>query len=575
MKRNLPPQAYKVFEILRNILVTELLIRVVWILAAWYRGDARHYVPSTPAELLLLVNTSAAYPLRSMQINPAANVFNRPTHSVENRPDYLGPRPDVDTEADIQLIVETCRGSYVQNEKIRDIASCMKLLAEGESSYYSLPDITLRASAQNPQHAEYDNADGNHNTMQQYPEYQAPTSTSRGACHGPVIPYHTYWSGSVTWRVEAFIKSYLFTQNIPCSQLWLWFDADSNPNAVRDTLSHPIFARFLPLVERGDLRVEPWKFPSWVPLPPDEHPFDLPGVDIDPKLMPFEPAALSDAVRFIMLHMHGGVYLDIDMLLLRDLRPLLLPKNHTWAERWGTAVAPGDYNTAVMSLSPQSRLSTYFLLGAVRMGSMFHPRVVGKMALTDGRDKEFLKLNDAAFDPVWTIFEGYEGQCTVPCLTWIDDAFRAQKFDAEWSAFEGAPLKTLDLSRPQNVKTKLDSVQEGSSLAILASILADRSSSVSDLKTALRNVGIVANYDATRDRFAPSNRTMQNFYRGSYAYHIHNQWAKQPEPSSWLDVLQQAHNEFFAGTSTNPYGEQWEGPEVLAYDFYPQLISGG
>ncbi len=44
------------------------------------------------------------------------------------------------------------------------------------------------------------------------------------------------------------------------------------------------------------------------------------------------------------------------------------------------------------------------------------------------------------------------------------------------------------------------------------------------------------------------------------------QWWKYPEPTSWMDVITRAQDDFFEGQRTNAYGERWEGPPVLGYD---------
>ena len=39
----------------------------------------------------------------------------------------------------------------------------------------------------------------------------------------------------------------------------------------------------------------------------------------------------------------------------------------------------------------------------------------------------------------------------------------------------------------------------------------------------LREAGVIADYVFSEDKFAPNNRTMENFFRGAWTYHIHNQ----------------------------------------------------
>jgi len=69
---------------------------------------------------------------KTVTINPHANVFNRPITAVKNKDDYLGPRPHVDTEADIDMLIEECRGTYAGIEKMRRPFDCLKFFAEGE-----------------------------------------------------------------------------------------------------------------------------------------------------------------------------------------------------------------------------------------------------------------------------------------------------------------------------------------------------------------------------------------------------------------------------------------------------------
>jgi hypothetical protein len=523
---------------------------------------------------------------KTVTINPHANVFNRP-NAVWPKRDYMGPRPHVDTEADLQMLVEECRGTYSGLEKMRNVFDCLQFFANDEERYYSLPKKAARASSQDPRKAEYVNADGHNNTRSAYVslEEAKPTNyTQIGTCPGPIIPYHVYWTGPATWRVEVFIKSYLYTQNLACSRLWLWLDSDKHPKAVNDMLTKDaLFARFLPLVERGDIVLKAWKFPSRIPFPTDAEDktgfgyYSAPGnpnakgeravaenivedkdgqqwLVLTPKQMTFLPVAVSDAVRFVVLHIHGGAYFDMDVLMLRDFRPLLLPKEHSFAERWAAHPHPGDYNTAVMSLTANSSLSSYLLYGGIRMGLNFHPRILGRMAWKDGRDKEFLMLETAAFDPIWTEFNwDREGRCTVPCLRDYGAAFtgKAGAIKDEWESYDGPRLKEIDLEEAQVKELKLRGVEQrlaenpvpapvNSSQVWLSREEADDVASspalpafAADLpesfhaslaeEVALRKSGVVSNYILAEDKFPPNNRTLENFFRGAWTYHIHNQ----------------------------------------------------
>lgn len=510
---------------------------------------------------------------KSVTINPHANVFNRPGSAVMPRDDFYGPRPHVDTEADLQMLVEECRGSYAGIEKMRNVFECFRFLADGENRYYSLPEPVDRASEQDPRKAEYLDADGHGNTLTSYVSVDNAKPASKdslGTCSGPIVPYHVYWSGPATWRVESFIKSYFYTQNIPCSRLWLWLDADHSPNAVENMLNNDaLFARFLPFVKRGDIKIMSWKFPSRMPLPNDFDNTDGFGyyknpaspnmhgevavadgiiedrngqqwATLSPKQMTFFPQAISDAVRFVILHLHGGIYMDMDVAMLRDMRPLLIPKKHDFAERWAAHSHPGDYNTAIMSLTANSSLSSYLLRGGVRMGLNFHPRVIGRMTWKDGRDNEFLMLETAAFDPIWTEFNwDREGRCTVPCLRDYGAVFKGKEgaVKDEWESYDGPQLTRVNASSGGVTKGFLSRLsgavqarsiepqgQDSDHVTISTMMEPQGSFTASDEEVeALKRAGVVKEYIPEEDQHPPNNRTMENFFRGAWTYHIHNQ----------------------------------------------------
>ena len=396
----------------------------------------------------------------------------------------------------------------------------------------------------------------------------------------------------------------------------------------------PLFARFLPFVDRGDIKVLDWNFPTRIPLPSGmDHTdglgyFSTPGkpnVDgetivaegiiedsagqqwlvLTPKQMTFFPQAISDAVRFVMLHLHGGVYMDMDVLMLRDMRPLLLPQDHSFAERWAAHSHPGDFNTAIMSLTANSSLSSYLLRGGVRMGTNFHPRVIGRMAWKDGRDQELLMLETAAFDPIWTEFNwDREGRCTVPCLRDYGAVFKgkAKAVKDEWESYDGPQLSLLNLNQTHekskgfmsritealhtphtqqsNQKTSQHTARSvtphpnsADTLDIhpMPEPLESFTTTSSDL-SALTAAGVVQHYLPSHDKYPPNNRTLANFFRGAWTYHVHNQWLKRPEPSSWLAVVQAAHDGFFAGERTNAYGEEWRGPRLVGYNRWSEMV---
>lgn len=424
--------------------------------------------------------------------------------------DYLGTRPHVDTVANLTFLVKKCR-EIEGGGGVDDVVSCLSILEHAEEEYFFLPNKTLGPPASEPdaerKHSVHAIADDG-SLVKHHASFAAGQAESKsffGTCAGPVIPFHVYWTGSATWRVELFIKAYLYTQNLPCSRLWLWLDSDLDANAVEKMLyEDPIFQRFRPLVARGDIVLKSWTFPDRVPLARETAEIastpelrrsmvtengeivlangiiqDTNGqqwLNLKSPHASLAPVQVSDAVRFIVLHLHGGVYCDMDVLLLRDMRPLLLPDPtsgpRAFAEQWVERCAPYDYNTAVISLPANSSLSSYLLRGGVRMGMNFHPRVIGRMLWNDGKSDEVNMLHNAVFDPLVTNLrrEG-TGTCTVPCHKNFQSAFmgEVEEKGKEWSNYHGEVVEGL------------------------------------------------------QEEAVVGNRTLGNFFKGAFAYHVHNQ----------------------------------------------------
>ncbi|KAH7410696.1 snoRNA binding protein-like protein [Cadophora sp. MPI-SDFR-AT-0126] len=583
--------------VLQSVLAAAAIYGFLYLIAAVYQKGT---LPASPKELYKnplsnrpgassdqIGSSGPANKLIVEKINPKANWFNRPESLVIPRDNYLGKRPHVDTLANLTKLVEECRGSYENIEKMPYVYDCLKYLDEGVKEYYYRPAKGEGASEQSPRHAEYLNADGADNTLSEYPPYKPASKDSMGRCNGPIVPYHVYWTGPATWRVELFIKSHFYTQNIPCVRLFIWLDGDRDSKAVVRMLNQdPLFEKFLPFVARGDIVLKTWKFPSRIPLPKGDNTdgvgyYKTPGkpnsknetlvadglirdakdqewLVLTEKQMTFLPVAVSDAVRFVVLHLYGGAYFDMDVIMLRDMRPLLIGDEHSFAERWGGHPSPGDYNTAIMSLSANSSLSSYLLRGGVRMGLNFHPRVIGVMAVKDHRNREFHMLETAAFDPIWTEFNwGRLGKCTVPCIHDYAQVFKGKNafpLKDEWKAYDGPQLEVAATKsrghfwEMRNIVKRAVAPLKTESGAIDQELLS---------KT---------EYRIEEDNYPPTNRTLENFFRGAWTYHIHNQWLRNPEPSSWLNVIQRAHDGFFSHDRMNPYSEKWDGPSIPEYE---------
>ncbi|KAB8346058.1 hypothetical protein FH972_023110 [Carpinus fangiana] len=315
-------------------------------------------------------------------------------------------------------------------------------------------------------------------------------------------------------------------------------------------------------------------------------------------------------MRWVTLHRYGGVFFDPDVIMLRDMRPLLLPGNHSFAQRWRLLTPAGEYGTSVVSLTANSSLSSYFLQGGVRMSMNFHPLVLGTMARKDNRNHELVMLENTIFDPLW-VGNGkrIQGRCPTPCLDGNEGKVfqgRNNSIYDEWRGFDGdysrrprtmrkmmgqqVVLGNLRKRRlitvnddaeehpedqqedqqkeQQDKQQEQDDQQETESASQRLSPLqldADTFTSSFNEYRALKDLGVIFPYDSMEDVYPPSNRTLEHFFRGAYTYTIHKQWNRHPEPNSWLDVMRHAHNGFFRRQRTNPYGEKWTGPDIEDY----------
>jgi len=223
------------------------------------------------------------------------------------------------------------------------------------------------------------------------------------------------------------------------------------------------------------------------------------------------------------------------------------------------------------------------------------------MAWKEGRDQEFLMLETAAFDPIWTEFNwDREGRCTVPCLRDYSAVFKGRMgaLKDEWESYDGSQLETIDFTEAQRKELRIrvaedseivtappspsqlirrnrEELENAPSSAAVPTPKSDHADSFQatlNEEVELREAGVISDYILAEDKFAPNNRTLENFFRGAWTYHIHNQWLKHPEPSSWLSVLEHAHDGFFAGSRTNVYGEKWTGLNLMPYNYWPEFV---
>lgn len=199
--------------------------------------------------------------------------------------------------------------------------------------------------------------------------------------------YHLYWYGPFSTKQAFAVKSLLATQEVKRGEVWVWLDAEDGyaghkRNAIlRPFAPHLSVRPFDPVVEcRG--------------TPLENSPELYRGVS---------PAARSDLFRFITLYKHGGVYLDMDMMLLRDMGELFRQPflSDEFCYRWSSDLPSA--NTAVLRLRRRGETVQAIMERCVEMGAC-DPRVVLRF---DGNERlDLTVLPCPFFDPLWSHADG-------------------------------------------------------------------------------------------------------------------------------------------------------------------------
>ena len=130
--------------------------------------------------------------------------------------------------------------------------------------------------------------------------------------------FHTYWRIDLALfgpRQEWMLKSYFATQNVSSSRLILWSNGDLSSN--------PILQKYLN------------RYPESFALDVVDIPSLAKGTELEGSELLTKKDAKAwvdgDLIRLLLLWNHGGIWVDMDSLLTRDLEPLL---EHEFVTQW-------------------------------------------------------------------------------------------------------------------------------------------------------------------------------------------------------------------------------------------------
>ena len=161
--------------------------------------------------------------------------------------------------------------------------------------------------------------------------------------------FHFYWRVPKSFERKQVlpIKSTIVTQNLSNAKIILWSNVDLSNNEYIKPM--------LPFIE---LRI--WDLQKEIKDTPLENSNIIKGV-VDDDLCYLG----GDLFRLLCLYKYGGVYIDMDVVVLRDFLPIL---PYEFMYQWGSSgtIAEGNepvlkQNGAIMRLMSKSKLATDLL----------------------------------------------------------------------------------------------------------------------------------------------------------------------------------------------------------------------
>lgn len=129
-----------------------------------------------------------------------------------------------------------------------------------------------------------------------------------------IANFHIY-TELKTDKQRMVLKSFLATQNLDHTRLFVWSDYDiTNDETLKPYLGYAEFKVYNPKEEAKGTVLEGSK---WLDAKDSKHWMN------------------SGILRFLVPHKYGGIWADMDMIFLRDLKPIL---DQEFAYMWGTSM---------------------------------------------------------------------------------------------------------------------------------------------------------------------------------------------------------------------------------------------
>ncbi|GJJ69158.1 hypothetical protein EMPS_01504 [Entomortierella parvispora] len=443
------------------------------------------------------------------------------------------------------------------------------------------------------------------NSISSVPEKEGETPVK-----DDTIDFHVFWRGPITDKLSQNAHAFLFTQPLKRARLHLWIDSADLPGGVPEDYLQNEFAA--PLVQEPLSRyitIHAWDQAAELAYSyGDGATEESPENDSDrdngiedsnnkdqqgpaPNFSNVKPVALSDEARFLILNRNGGIYLDADVMLLRDMSPFY-DSGVEFAYEWSNTRM---YNTAILRLFPGSSVARRILDGAKareieimekkRLQALAQKSDQAAVLKSDSYKTAFIQTKKpnarprpiSASNQSGTTASHRKAQALSKRGEMRPDEIyhpaRLRKylrpedekiegnglimmppafFDPLWLRVDRKETKnTGDTDKMmEDLFTFPDAFSASANAVCPAAVPVNLGVSTSDNDTTLNN--------NTNDRIKDFTAGPEVFFMGAYAYHWHNNWLTPIEPQSWMGQMRQAFDDFVAGRRPNLYGE-WFG----------------
>lgn len=202
-------------------------------------------------------------------------------------------------------------------------------------------------------------------------------------CENNKIIFHVYWYGYITRKQIASINSYLKTQNLKKTELWVWLDDSCFTSETNKIPKHNNIKTIS--YRANDIS--------------KDTPFYNKEFINNKSFVKFR----SDIARLIILYKFGGFYIDLDIFLLKDFTPLFgIEFCYSWSN-----LKQG--NNAILRFSKRSNRLLKLMNRYIDFLSQYGKDFKFNVGMTHNNiyndSLDVLCLPCILFDPVWPLFD--------------------------------------------------------------------------------------------------------------------------------------------------------------------------